>query len=730
MKDFDDLGFVSEDEFNSLGFEPEDTDERVSALAALGRGAAQELTLGSSDELGAGVLSGLDLIRRKLGIETEEEKVNKLLKEKGFTGDIGKTMKEKDILSQYKEMRDLSRAEDIKAKKDQAGAYLGGQILGGILPAIVTGGAGAVAQLGKTGLKTAIKAGAKSGAKYGALSGLGESEDITNLPETIGNVLKSTAAGAVTGGILPIGIKSLKDAKNITKDASKNIIEWSEKNLGKTVRQLLQSAKIGAKGQKVTGTNIIETQEKKLEELADATRTLIKDIAKPEAQELVQKSLKVDTRIKVADDLDRYLKDINDDLIKFAPDSDEAKSLKNAAILLQNQKQQILTGGLKDPEILTRTQAVKKLNKKLEEINFQNELGMPEVKTIDDLFNKAAKYGKKGFKADTIDAERIRQNFNLPDTDSAVEMLKDVAKLKIKRPKADPITGEIVDIPQELVQVIKKYQPTEIAEAKGRLYFKHGNKLYSERFTPDQLAPSAEMTPQELYNLQKDLFTLSRKGEPTGVIGKTAKDARKKLEESIPEESKELFKQGMQKYTDIYNLEDLVGSDISSKLGGSEVVKAKQNLSNLLEDFHTLGGTTPSSTRITRKEILNKIKKISPEIGESFEEEVVDSAKKLELARIGDQSSPLRTIGTIESLGVKGGEYLGRTAKGLKDLINLPKDNILKLSSKLQNKNPNLAKVLKNIAETENPRRRSALLFTASQQSDYKKDLEEFFKPE
>ncbi|MFM6994503.1 MAG: hypothetical protein ACKOWO_05225, partial [Sediminibacterium sp.] len=114
------------DEYLNIKPEP----EKVGVVEAATRGGVQGLTMGTGEEIGSGILSLLDAARRKLGIETEDEKVNRQLQEQGFKGDIP-TIEQKDILTQYRQFRDTSRAADVKAKEDQLEAYTGGEIAGG-----------------------------------------------------------------------------------------------------------------------------------------------------------------------------------------------------------------------------------------------------------------------------------------------------------------------------------------------------------------------------------------------------------------------------------------------------------------------------------------------------------------------------------------------------------------------------------------------------------------------
>jgi hypothetical protein len=124
-------------------------------------GGAQGATLGFGDEVG-GVIQALG--------------------RKFFQGDG-----DKDFADLYREERDAFRSENAQAEQDQGGAYLAGNLGGGIITApLMPGGAGA------SGLKALVK----SGAALGAVSGAGSSE-----ADTLGGVAADTALGGVLGGV-------------------------------------------------------------------------------------------------------------------------------------------------------------------------------------------------------------------------------------------------------------------------------------------------------------------------------------------------------------------------------------------------------------------------------------------------------------------------------------------------------------------------------------------------
>jgi hypothetical protein len=136
--------------------------------ATLGQG----LLFGFGDELEAGLRTGF-----------------------GLAGDYGKTVADiRDDMAQFR-------------KSDPLLAY-GGEIAGAFVPALLTGGAGAVATAGRLGVGQLAKEGAKQGAKYGGAYGLGtaESEQGASAYDIAMDRAKGLAygvgIGGATGGVL------------------------------------------------------------------------------------------------------------------------------------------------------------------------------------------------------------------------------------------------------------------------------------------------------------------------------------------------------------------------------------------------------------------------------------------------------------------------------------------------------------------------------------------------
>lgn len=158
-----------------------------SKLRSAAIGASQGATLGFGDELKA--------TADALGIDPESlarafaasplggapaytgVKTLQALAQKGPSG----------IANDYRASRDAQRAELAAAEKANPKSYMAGQIAGGVVPALVPGGAPAT--LGRA---------AVAGAGYGAAAGLGSSEaDVTR--GDVAGAAKDTAAGGAVG---------------------------------------------------------------------------------------------------------------------------------------------------------------------------------------------------------------------------------------------------------------------------------------------------------------------------------------------------------------------------------------------------------------------------------------------------------------------------------------------------------------------------------------------------
>lgn len=193
MRTLDPNEFVYEDETSSSLTAPPSTvssaepktvsdftfEEEPSTAGDIITGAAQGLTFGFSDE----VLAALRAAKEVASTE--------------------KTLK--DLPSLYRQFQEIEQQKVARARESSPYAFTAGEVAGGILPALFTGGATAAATGAKTaaGFLPTVGRAIKAGAGYGALSAAGTTEKpIEETGEFAGEVLKGGLAGGTIGGVL------------------------------------------------------------------------------------------------------------------------------------------------------------------------------------------------------------------------------------------------------------------------------------------------------------------------------------------------------------------------------------------------------------------------------------------------------------------------------------------------------------------------------------------------
>lgn len=115
-----------------------------------------------------------------------------------------------DLSTLYDTAVSVPRMAQKSAAEHHPFAYYGGQIAGGVAPAIASGGAGIAPQVARAGLgvRTAVASG--EGAAFGALHGAGSADG--GLADRASGAAFGGAAGAVGGAVLPATVDLTKAA--------------------------------------------------------------------------------------------------------------------------------------------------------------------------------------------------------------------------------------------------------------------------------------------------------------------------------------------------------------------------------------------------------------------------------------------------------------------------------------------------------------------------------------
>ena len=190
------------------GFQLDDNSQPNESKMSMGEAAFTTATnpLGFGDEIKAGIAAG----------------VAKL-----FGGAATQNI---DIGDLYREARTSERAKLDKARQDQPLASFAGQMFSDIG---VAGKSLKALGLAGQGFGTAIK----GGAVLGGTTALGETEDLTNIPQT----LKDVATGVVAGGVVGGAVQKAAPVVNQVIDKSMSFVKSSAERFGKSTPESIMS---------------------------------------------------------------------------------------------------------------------------------------------------------------------------------------------------------------------------------------------------------------------------------------------------------------------------------------------------------------------------------------------------------------------------------------------------------------------------------------------------------
>lgn len=177
---------------------------------------------------------------------------------------------DQDVQS-YTKSRDAIRKEYETAEAQHPTAYLAGNVGGGIIPALATGGLGLAGE-GALGA-------AKVGALAGGLGGLGSSK-ATTLGGDVSDIKSGAEGGAITGGVIGAGLGVAKAGAGAVGGLLNDIIESQPaQTFGKAFKQ-------GAKGVKVVGNQAKESIEKNAIDVAKRLGLVAEDVRSGAGEEL------------------------------------------------------------------------------------------------------------------------------------------------------------------------------------------------------------------------------------------------------------------------------------------------------------------------------------------------------------------------------------------------------------------------------------------------------------
>ena len=715
-KKYDDDLF-EEVEFDDSLFD--DAVEVPQSEAAL-RGAAQGLTFDFADEAQAGLESMYEDFKK--AVKSDPEAPQPTFDEQGRITNLAELSKDDDYAQNLERIRDQYKA----AREQHPGTYIASDIAAGAIPAILTGGTTAVANIGKSigkgaikgALKPAIKEGAKLGAKYGALSGLGLSEaDLTStegLKEGAQDVAVASTLGAGLGAALPVALKTGKEGLGLAKQGASAILDK------------FPSVKTGFKfGQKYGLAN-----DKKINNLfEDNTRDLVKNI-KAKFQELglsKKASEKKAAELGETYDLTGDIKQISQ---KF---KDQTKGLMpeeadKAAKMIQDLEEGFLRVDVQRQKLIGQVQ---------EEIN----------KKAAKSANKAAKSTQKMESKAVIDAENKGYSLEqLEDINKKYEQVSELPydtkggqikgqKAKFKDEYMDIETGEMVpyEFSKKYVEDVTPFQPSPIKtgvvgekniaqyadEATGEVFTKSGplSRYADQDFSKLSVDEILELIP--VYG--------TKAFDEGGANKEIYKELYKTLRNKLPEISGDLPK-NKQEMVKLYQTMDILGVN-------------KNRLNPSHADVAKLAKKLPGKLGIEKDIIERNLIDPKSKIGRSIEElEFLADAKKYLGEGYTSATGEYTKAGVIQKgvssvTDVAGAAYAkatenkaARALKGVANKVSDLSDGTMQRISKSFNSSENtglqaMGRQLEAALKEEGPVKK-AMIWSLSQNPAFRKSVE------
>ena len=727
---------------------PEETPS-VGIGESIGRGGVQGITSGFADEIGGALTSPLDWIsevsregKEESGLkEVDDKLISTLLnryKELSAEGNVEKADKFKKRIELesgqpfeaekatgfwdiYGDRRDAAREANLAAKEANPLSYMGGEIAGGLAPALMSGGASAAATTGKLGLNQAALLGVKSGAKFGGAYGLGASEaDLTE--GEFGQAAIDTAVGAgtgaVMGGALPYVGAGIKLGAKGTKSVSDKLAKYTYDKAPSFAKKIIDATRRGSQKIQVTGSKWGTAAIQKMNELSDEVLQTVRGMGKSSTDEITEALVESGStgNIKVmVDDLQtmvnnakssalddegaktvKFFEDILDDVKDLSMKKVPSKRVKNLKSidevdeLLEAKRQDIIAKRMLLPQEEKVTEkAINKLAKK--DIEYENVMASPE----------RAEFANLQREADII-------NFEAPKGDKVKSVLREV-------------------VPSDEVGPIE-----QIINPNGTIHrgFKvPGKEPVTMEVRPEIPYGQKDVSLQDLFNIQKKMKEgIPQQSPLTSELSEIQKLFKETILNRLPKNARDKVASGYKNWESVHATSDALSLPLKQGRGAdtTTVETLKNKLGRLSE--YTANETTENQYSI--QEGLKFLAEIDPAFSKSVGDRAKEYSKRIVLAGedVGGSVSGSST-GILSSAGIYVGDVIGKGA-GLiaevpKIFTSLPK-NVLVGLSKIAEKDGKIkiANFLSNLA-TKGPQGRAAAMFSVMQNPATKKELME-----
>lgn len=625
-------------------FELEEAEE-PSMLESFLRGGLQGVTFGTSDEITG---AGEAVLRTVFGND-----------------------KLTDILDNYRKYRDESRKAYKAAEEANPATYMTGDILTGMGAGLLTGGAGAVANLGRVGARQGLKELAKQGAKHGAAYGLGQSEaDLTKgeLTEAGKDVLIGGAAGGVLGAGLPLAVRG---AGKAVKGTAKFV---GDTDLGQDMQKAF---KFGTKGKKTYGKEGREQFVKAMEETTDEILTHV-DTEHDQVNKMIGDML--ESTPKKAD-VSNILNTLERNVLEA--EVPESKKQKTLEIIEAYRKTKEL------PLKVKKTGDVPEVNIKGEDVARES-LQQAKSKA---QFEAGLLGDEVSFGADIVD----------PDSQTIGTVLRgrNAAGEDIARPLTKPIPEDVFNPASSNIQINPQGQMVDYVEPK---------------------------TTQGLKVMRDNLYDEADKVD-NDFLSKLLKGASREVRETIPSlmsrSNREVYEQANRRSAELHGLKENLASLRSNKTDLNREQGIMRLLSKDDENFiNQLGKNT------LLEELPEELAERAGELGDwnqlSKRGQALFQGSDI-LSKVFGGAAQTGRIAANELGQAASSRAVRAPIEIASNLLNLPDQGIQRLSESLRNsQSPSNVKIADKLIEALNSAdKRDRLLWSLSRQPAFRQAVEE-----
>lgn len=699
------------------------------------RGYAQGGTMGFADELGGGVQSLLDLLGG--GVTDVDTK----LAEQGFTGDLTPT-----TVDLYRKSRDNNRALDAEADARSPGAYLTGNLVGGLIPGMgatkllgaaknlksLKGVPGAIGPLNKPTSLQQIQKAMEIGGASGAAIGAGmSSADLTK--GEVAPLLTDSAEGLVVGAGLGGAMQgSIEGTKGIV-----GLLSGLRNSVGKTkpVQTFKEALSLGKEGVDLVTDTGLTSAEQGLENVGTKLGTTALGANKEAGAKLgeVRKLLnKHGVKVEIADDIDELNKTI--DVLSKHSDPVKRKDAEFLRTYVDD-----LTLGVETPvkftkytpqvvkEIPAKASSKEKLAKEVERLQEQSRLSgenakytvveSPDKKYVSIVKTVDEQIGAPERMVPIRDANGnvIGEELNSGNAEDAWKSL-----LKVKTVENE------AGIPS-----ITKTIPAEIGPEQT-FNIRSGGGLDKSFKQADEI--NKTLTD---YSRVGDRSNL-KSTEALNVVGRTAKNIKEKMQNpdvsSLDPKLAGTFADANSKAAATFKALETLGidaSDFSTNPITKELMMDDAAITKMMNKIRQTGSDT--STGATARKTVNKalefLEFADPEKAKLLRPEIERSANIFDLSQKAQNLGLLNKSTYLKAGPIQAGNRLGLTLRAAKNKNPEFWTNVGTSLETMGGANARVGKIFKEIA-TKDDQSRNALLFSLEQQPWAREVLDSIFDKE